>query len=67
MAKRRLFDPEFREGAVRTVRGSRSLRMSTQVDGSCRPPAQAASGSCGLLLGLQLLRCLRCCGAVHAR
>ena len=31
------------------------------------PWAQAASVSCGLLLGLQLLHGLRWCGAVHAR
>jgi hypothetical protein len=48
-------------------RGSRSLRISTQVDGSSRPRAHAASVPRGLLLGLQLFHDLRYCGAVRAR
>ena len=48
-------------------RGSRSLRISTQVDGFSRPRAHAASVPLGLLLGLQLFDHLRHCGAVRAR
>jgi len=56
------------EGGVQTLREGKPIAQDNYSGGRFQSPkAQAASGSCGLLLGLQLLHGLRYCGAVHAR